>query len=162
MGQPKKQKKKYNSPKKPWDSARIEEEKTILKEFGLKRKKEIWRAESLIKKFRRRARILQANKNEEKIKELIKKAYTMGVIEENAELDDILGLETKSLLERRLQTLVHKKGLANTLKHSRQLITHGHVMVENRKIKWPSMIITRELENKIKLDNKTERGTEHE
>ena len=44
MGHPKKQKKKYERPRKPYDKVRIEKEKNILHEFGLRRKKEIWRA----------------------------------------------------------------------------------------------------------------------
>ena len=34
--------KKYSKPKKPFDKAWIEEEARIKKEFGLKKKREIW------------------------------------------------------------------------------------------------------------------------
>ncbi len=40
----KKQRKKYEVPKRPWDKERIEKEKKLKKDYGLKRKKEIWRA----------------------------------------------------------------------------------------------------------------------
>lgn len=155
MGNPKRQRKKYQRPKKPWDKVRIEEEKRLMKEFGLRRKREIWRAEAIVKKIRRRARELQATKNKEEIKILLEKVQKLGLVGNDADLDDILGLEERHLLERRLQTFVKRLEFANTMKHARQLIVHGHVLVNGRKIQWPSFIVTRELEDRITLDNKT-------
>ncbi|MDP7610203.1 MAG: 30S ribosomal protein S4, partial [Candidatus Woesearchaeota archaeon] len=43
MGDPKKQRKKYSKPSHPWQTERIEVEKVLMKEYGLKNKKEIWR-----------------------------------------------------------------------------------------------------------------------
>ena len=38
MGDPKKIRKKYSTPKHPWEGARIEEEKKLLKDYGIKKK----------------------------------------------------------------------------------------------------------------------------
>jgi small subunit ribosomal protein S4 len=55
----------------------------------------------------------------------------------DAVLDDILSLDVNNFLERRLQTQVHKQGLANTPKQARQFIVHGHIAVAGRKITIP-------------------------
>ncbi len=152
MGDPKKQKKKYDSPKKPYDKSRIENEKTILKEFGLRRKKEIWRAENTLRNFRRRARELLAKPNENKEKELFQKLKSLGIT--CSKLDDVLGISLENMLSRRLQTIVFKKGLANTAKQARQLIVHGHVIVDGRKVRWPSYLMQNSEEDKIIINMK--------
>ena len=142
-------KNKYKRPRKPWDKERIEEEKKLLKEYGLRRKKEIWRIEAILRSFRRRARNLAAERNEEEEKKLLEKLRKLGLIDKNAKLIDVLGLTIEDLLERRLQTLVYRKGLANTIKHARQLITHGHIAVNDRKMVFPGYLVPKHLENKI-------------
>ena len=150
MGHPKKFKKKYERPKKPYDKARIESERKVLDNFGLRRKKEIWRAESIIRDFRRRARALQAKANEKSEKELIEHLNKIGI--SCKRLDDVLQITLEDILARRLQTIIFKKGLANSMKHSRQLIVHGHVTVENKKMFWPSYIVEKIMEDKISLN----------
>ena len=151
MGQPKKFKKKYERPKKPYDKERLESERKVLNEFGLRRKKEIWRAESIVRDYRRRARELQAKTNEIAEKELITRLNRLGI--QCKKLEDVLQIGLDDILSRRLQTLVFKKGIANSMKHSRQLIVHGHVAVDNKKIYWPSYIVEKESEDKISLSN---------
>ena len=51
MGSPKKPKKTYSRPFKIWDRTRLDEEKPTIKEFGLKNKKELWKAASLLRKY---------------------------------------------------------------------------------------------------------------
>jgi len=143
--------KKLKRPKKPWDSSRIERENGILKEFGLRRKREIWRAEAIIREFRRRARNLIAVKDEEKTKVLLEKLTKMGLLEKGQGLDQVLGLSVNDLLNRRLQTIVFKKGLASTIKEARQKITHGHVYVKGRRMVFPSYIVSVEEENLIEV-----------
>ncbi|MEM5766380.1 MAG: 30S ribosomal protein S4 [Candidatus Aenigmatarchaeota archaeon] len=145
----KKSRKKYEKPKKPWDKTRIEKEKEILKKFGLRKKRELWRAEAMLRKYRRMARDLVAKKDSEKEKVLIEKLKKIGVLKEGSDLDDVLALTVEDILERRLQTIVYKKGLANSLKHARQLIVHGHVKIGGRKINYPSYMVTKDEENKI-------------
>ena len=142
-------KKTYSKPRKPWDRARIEEEKKLIKNYGLRRKREIWKAASYLRIFRQRARDLAAKRDEEEQKKLLEKLYKLGILEKNANLNDVLGLTVENILERRLQTIVYKKGLANTLRQARQLIVHGHIQVNGRSTKFPSFLVTRDLEDKI-------------
>ncbi|MFQ6021004.1 MAG: 30S ribosomal protein S4 [Candidatus Aenigmatarchaeota archaeon] len=151
----KRQRKKYERPLKPWDKERIEREKKLLKEYGLRRKREIWRAESIIRNFRRQARNLAAKKDKEQEKILLEKLYKLGLINKDANLDDVLALTIEKILDRRLQTLVYKKGLTNTPKQARQFIVHGHIAINGRKARWPSTLITRENEDKISLYNRS-------
>ncbi|MCX6815986.1 MAG: 30S ribosomal protein S4 [Candidatus Aenigmarchaeota archaeon] len=150
MGHPKKQRKKYETPKKPWDKRELESERKVLQDFGLRRKHEIWRSESILREFRRRARELQAKKNEKKEKEMYEKLNKMGM--NCSRLDDVLSIKLEDILSRRLQTIVYKKGLANTQRHARQLIVHGHVIVGGTKIMWPSYIVRRGEEGEIALN----------
>ncbi len=142
MGDPRKLKKKWKSPRKRWDAERIAFERELMKKYGLRRKKEIRRAEEIIRKFRRRARELIARPNKEEEEELIRKVKELGLLNvENPTIDDILGIEVQDLLERRLQTLVYKKGLANTIKQARQFISHGHIAIDGRKVVSPGYIV---------------------
>jgi len=146
-----KQSKKFAKPLKPWDKTRIEEEAKLLQNYGLRRKKEIWRAESLLRNYRGIARDLAARRNKEKEKILLDKLFKIGLIGKDADLDDVLALTIEKLLDRRLQTLVFKRGMASTTKQARQYIVHGHVAVDGRKVKWPSTIISLSEEEKIHL-----------
>ncbi len=155
MGQPKKFKKKYERPKKPYDKERIERERKILDNYGLRRKKEIWRAEAIVRDYRRRARELQAKSDENEEKRLVQRLNRLGI--GCKKLDDVLQITLDDILSRRLQTIIFKKGLANSARHSRQLIVHGHVTVEGKKIFWPSYIVEKDLEEKISLTNQIQK-----
>jgi small subunit ribosomal protein S4 len=143
--------KKYQLPKRPWDKQRIEKEKELKKNYGLGKKQEIRRAEFVLRKYRGLARELTARSNKEKEKIIIEKLIKFGLLQNGATLDDILGLTVENILERRLQSIVKNKGFANTIKHSRQLITHGHVLIDGRKIMYPSYLVPKEEEDKIKV-----------
>jgi small subunit ribosomal protein S4 len=145
----KKERKKYEKPVRPWDKVRLEKEREILKKYGLKNKKEIWRAEALLRNYRRTARELSARANEEKEKNLIQKLVKLGMLSENANLDGVLSLTIENILDRRLQAIVFKKGFANSAKQARQLITHGHIVVNGRKIVYPSYLVPSNEENII-------------
>lgn len=149
MGDPGKQRRKYEKPLRPWDQKRLEEEVEIMKKYGLRRKNEIYRAESILRNFRRNARKLGAEKNERQEKELIAKLCKLGLIEKDASIDDILGLKLENVLERRLQTVIFRKGFVKTLKQSRQFIVHGHVKVDRVRIKWPSFLVPKDFEKDI-------------
>jgi ribosomal protein uS4 len=99
----KKSRKKYEKPVRRWDKERIEKEKELLKKFGLRRKKEIWRAEALLRKFRRLARKLIASPNKEEEKILIKKLASLGILKEDANVNDVLRLNVEDILKRRLE-----------------------------------------------------------
>jgi len=151
----KRQKKKFERPKRPWDKVRIEEEKKLIQNYGLRRKKEIWRTESILRNYRRLARGLAAKRDKEKEKILLDKLFRMGLINKDADLDDILALAVENILDRRLQTLVFKKGLAQTVKLSRQYIVHGHIAFDGRRVRWPSMLVPLGGEEKISFYEKS-------
>ncbi|MEK6817717.1 MAG: 30S ribosomal protein S4 [Nanoarchaeota archaeon] len=141
----------YSNPKKPFDKLRIEEEKKIREEFGLKNKKEIWKAKAKVKLVREKARKL-IKSPPEKQKVLFDQLREIGIKADS--LTDAFALDTKNYLERRLQTVVFKKGLANTIKESRQKIVHRKVLVDGKVINKPSYLVPVELENKITIKEK--------
>jgi len=133
MGDPKRHRKKYVSPTHPWDKARLEKEMQVVIKYGLRNKREVWRFQNILRKYRRVARDLLAKINlpgregelaKVKAMTVIKKLTRMGVLDENATLDDILNLNVEDFLERRLQTMVYRQGLANTIKQARQMVIH--------------------------------------
>ncbi|HHQ45421.1 MAG TPA: 30S ribosomal protein S4 [Candidatus Altiarchaeales archaeon] len=154
MGDPRKQKRKFAKPKHLWKVSRIEEENALTKEYGLKNKREIWRARSRLRGFRQQARSLLAatgESAEKEKKELAGKLNRLGILE-GKNFDDVLGLEVKNILERRLQTLTVKKGLASTPKQARQLIAHKHVRVGGRVMNTPGYLVPKAHEDLIALD----------
>jgi len=156
MGDPKRQRRRYNRPSHPWRAERIAEEKELLKKYGLKNKKEIWRARTLVGRFRQQARSLLASSGEtveKDKKELLDKLNRLGILEGRS-LDDVLALNVEHLLDRRLQTMVHKKGLVATLKQSRQFVVHGHVLVGDNAVSVPAYMVSRAEEDTIKVSDK--------
>jgi small subunit ribosomal protein S4 len=143
--------KKSKKPKHPWDLQRIKEEKTLMKKYGLRRKKEIWKAEAILRNFRQRARELIATRDKEKENVLISKLVKMGLLSKDAQVEDVLGLSIEDVLDRRLQTIVFRSGLAKTLLNARQMIVHGHVFIGNKKIIFPSYFVNADEENKISI-----------
>jgi small subunit ribosomal protein S4 len=145
----KKARKKYETPTRRWDKQRIDTEKVLIKTFGLKKKQEIYRAQSILRKYRRLARELTAKNDKDKERVIIGKLIKLGLLNDGATLDDILGLTVENILERRLQTMILRKGIANTPKHARQLITHGHILINEKKVGYPSYLVPRIEEDKI-------------
>lgn len=156
MGDPRRKHKKYNRPKKPFDSARIKEEDLLIKQYGLKNKREIWKTEFRIDKIRRQAKNL-LNKEAGKQEEFLNKLKAIGLNVNS--LDDILALKKEALLERRLQTLLLRKKLANSPRHARQLIIHKHVSVAGKIVNKPSVTLPITLEKEIKIIEKTKNKT---
>lgn len=140
---------KFEKPHKPWDRTRLESEREILSAYGLRRKQEIWKVESILRVFRKTARELEAKKDKEKEELFLNRIRKLGLVSNSAVLDDVLALEANSILDRRLQTIVFRKGLASTLKQARQYIVHGHVTVDGRKSSWPSLIVDAEKEKTV-------------
>ncbi len=155
MGSPKKSRKQYRKPLVIWDEKLIAEQKKILRDYGLKNKMEIWRSEGLVKKARDQAKTLIATYTPQAEKEkiqLINRLVKLGFLKPSAKLNDILALSLKDVLERRLQTMVFKRGYAKTVKQARQFIVHGHVSINEQKMNVPSFIVPVDLENKISFN----------
>ncbi|MEM4267661.1 MAG: 30S ribosomal protein S4 [Candidatus Woesearchaeota archaeon] len=152
MGDPRKRRKKYSTPSHPWQKERIELERMLKKEYGLKNKKEIWKIESLLRRYKKIGKetiIAETDQAKRKKSQLIMKLQSYGLVGESAQLDDVLSLASKDLFERRLQTLVFKKKLARTIKQARQLIVHGHIMVGKRKVTVPGYLVKKSEEEHI-------------
>ena len=147
MGDPKFPSKHYNTPSHPWQKNRIEQEKTLIHQYGLKNKREIWKANTKVRSMRRQARKLTANASDEQAQKekslLLTKLNRLGMLEEGSGLEDILRMEPESFLDRRLQTQVYLQGLASTVKQARQLIIHGHISVDGAVNRVPGMIVTK-------------------
>jgi len=143
--------KQYSRPKRPFDKVRIDEEAKIKKDFGLKNKKEIWRAEAKIKTIREQAKkLISASEAEQQI--LFNKLKKMG-LQANS-IADVLSLDKKDYLKRRIQTVILNKNLASTPKGARQLITHKRVFIDGKIVDSPSYIVPVNSENKISLKEK--------
>ncbi len=133
--------KRFKKPRMSWDSDEIKERKAIMSGYGLRRRREILIAQEILRNYRRRARELISEKDERKIKLLLDKLVKLGLLKEGKGLDDVLALTINDILERRLQTIVWRRGLASTALHSRQFITHGHVMIDGKKARTPAYIV---------------------
>ena len=155
MGKPKFSKKKYETPNHPWKEARIKSENEFVAKYGLKNKREIWKAETILRKYRGQARGLLARIGSEdpqvkkEINQLISHLTRYNILSLNSTLDDVLALNTEIILSRRLQTLAYLKGYASTPKHARQLINHGHITIGERCVSIPGYRVTKDEEQNI-------------
>jgi len=152
MGDPKKQRKKYETPRFPWRTDALQEELRLLGQYGLRNKRELWRHETMLSKFRGIARSLIGKTPEERQKMekiLVTRLKKLGIIHETAVLDDILDSTIEDILERRLQTIIFRKDLAKSIYQARQLITHGHIALGDQRVTVPSYLVRREEENQI-------------
>ena len=152
MGDPKRQRKKYETPKYRYSRIELEAELKLLGEYGLRNKREIWRHHSFLSKYRTMARELLAKPPEERAKiekQVLDKLLSLKIVPENATIDDVLDLSIEGILERRIQTLVSRHGLSKTPQQARQLITHGHISIKGKKVTSPSYIVTADEEQFI-------------
>src|SRR3989344_330275 len=118
MGNIKKPRKKYKSPRHPWDRTRIQGENVLVKEYGLKNKTEFYKMNSFLKNVQKQVLNLTPKTTLQAKKELdsiVVRFKTLGFLKEDAAPGDILNLSVKEILDRRLQTFVMKKGLARTV-----------------------------------------------
>ena len=156
MGDPKFSRRSYDTPSHPWQGERIKAEVVLVNQFGLKNKTEVWKAQSVLRNFRKQARELQAllrtgdAQAKRESDALIAKCGRMGVLPlEGATLNDILVLKEEDILGRRLQTLVFEKGMASTVKQARQMIVHGHIFMNGHRVTVPGYIVLRKEESSI-------------
>ncbi|MGD0079030.1 MAG: 30S ribosomal protein S4 [Methanoregula sp.] len=157
MGYPGKNHKSYQAPKRPFEKTRIEAETRLVIEYGLRNKREVWKAQAVLRKYRKGARGLlalgssaaDAQLYENKKAELITSLQRGGLLGPDADIEDVLSLKVQAQLERRLQTLVYRKGLARSPKQARQLITHGHIAIGGRRTSIPGYRVNRTEETQI-------------
>lgn len=147
--------KRFKRPKSPFDTEQINEGKEIKKKFGLRRKKEMWIAQEVLRQYRQRARNLIAVSDPEGEKVLLDKLVKIGLLAKGSnQLDDVLGLTLENLLERRLQTVLFRKELTKTVSQARQAIVHGHVTLDGKRMVFPSYTVKSEEESKLQCSFK--------
>ena len=154
MGDPKLSRKVWKKPKRPLNYDLMMEELKILGTFGLKTKRELWKANTELSRVRVQARSLLALRQEDREQKeptLINSLSKVGLVDKNSSLDDVLNLEVTDLLSRRLQTIVQKKLYFKTPYQARQAIVHGHIMIGDRVITIPSYTVKIDEESKIQL-----------
>jgi len=158
MGDPKKQRKKFDTPRFPWQIDALEAELKLLGQYGLRNKREIWRHKTLLSKYRGIGRSLLGMSVEERSvqeKQILDRLHRLGILPEESELDDVLDMTLEDILERRLQTLVFHRGLSQSIQQARQLITHGHIAIEGRKVSSPSYLVLKDEEAKLSYSPKS-------
>jgi small subunit ribosomal protein S4 len=157
MGYPGKNHKQYEKPTRKFEKERQAEEVRLLVTYGLRNKREVWKSQSILRRFRRAARDITAMSSagvdqkrvEEKKRQMLGHLDRMGFIAADADIESVLSLKVEQQLERRLQTIVYRRGLARSPKQARQFITHGHIMVAGRKVTIPGYQVTRAEEGQV-------------
>jgi small subunit ribosomal protein S4 len=144
-------KKRYSRPKKAFEKTRIAEENALLKRYALKNKLEVWKTIARVNYFRKRAMALAKLPIEEQ-QVLFSKLKALGLKTDSTA--DVLALKIEDLLERRLPTVVFKKGIAKTSKEARQMVVHKRILIDNKVTDSPSYLVSIEEENKISLKKK--------
>ena len=126
-------------------------------EYGLRNKRELWRVQFALNKLRNAARVLLTLDEDDPkrifegnaiLKRILR---TYGLLEADKEsLDYVLALNAEEFLERRLQTLVFKLGLAKSVHHARILIKQRHHLgVGKQIVNVPSFLVRVETQKHI-------------
>jgi len=141
-------KNKYKKPRQMFESERIKEENVLVEKYGLKNKKEVWKAKAKVDYYRGRAKALSKKPLEEQ-EVLFNKMKALGLEAENTA--DVLGLKVENILERRLPTILVNKKLANAPKQGRQMVTHKRVMINGKVMSAPSYLVPLSEEGQITI-----------
>ena len=151
---PKNSRKLWRKPKRPLNYDLLNEELHVLGTFGLKNKRELWKAHTELSRVRNQARSLLALTRDVRSKKeptLMKSLGRIGLVKDNSTLDDVLNLKVTDLLARRLQTVIQKKASIKSPYLARQVVVHGHVMIGERVVTVPSYTVTVEEEEEVHL-----------
>lgn len=123
----------------------------------MKNKREVWRVQYSLAKIRKAARDLLTldERDPRRVFEgdaLIRRMVRLGLLKENErKLDYVLGLTLSQVFERRLQTLVSKRKLANSVHHARVLIRQRHIAVGKQLVNVPGYLVRVSSEQHIQL-----------
>jgi small subunit ribosomal protein S4 len=156
VGDPKFLRRMYETPKHPWEAARMEEEGKLLQKYGLKNKRELWKAQSTLRGIRRQARELQArlrtgaSQAKQETDQLLGRLIRLGVLPVGTPtIDDVLALTTEDLLKRRFEWIVFTRGLAPTPFGARQWVVHGHFAIGDHRVTRPGYLVASAEESQI-------------
>jgi small subunit ribosomal protein S9e len=139
--------KTFKKPRRPFEKERLDAELKVVGEYGLRNKRELWRVQMVLSKIRNAARTLLTleDKDPKRLFEgraLMRRMYKYGLLDETQDkLDYVLALSPQDFLERRLQTLVFKQGLAKSIHHARVLIRQRHIRVGKQVVNIPSFMV---------------------
>merc|ERR1712185_506368 len=135
------------NPRRAFDKERLDHELQLLGTYGLKNKREIRRMGLVLSKVRAVARELLTMdvKDPRRIFEgqaLMRRMIRYGILDEDKQrLDYVLALKIEDFMERRLQTLVYKRGLAKSIHHARVLTRQKHIRVGRQIVDIPSFMV---------------------
>lgn len=158
MGDPRKTRRKYSTPGHPWQKERIDRENKLSDDYGLKNKKELWRHDSMLKQFKIQAKDLISRDDKQaeiEQKLFMQRLEKLNLMPADSKLEKVLELKLENILNRRLQTMLVKKGLARTLTQARQFVVHGHVTVNGNVVDIPSYLLNAAEESTIQFDPKS-------
>merc|ERR1711934_270859 len=139
--------KTFKKPRRPFEKERLDAELKIVGEYGLRNKRELWRIQMVLSKLRKTARELLTLSDDDPKRifdsnALMRRMYKYGFLDETqTKLDYVLALTAEDVLERRLQTLVFKLGLAKSIHHARILIKQRHIRVGKQIVNGPSFLV---------------------
>ena len=125
--------KTFKKPRRPYEKERLDAELKLVGEYGLRCKRELWRVQYALSRIRNAARELLTldEKNPRRIFEgeaLLRRMNRYGLLGEGQnKLDYVLALTVENFLQRRLQTIVFKNGMAKSIHHARVLIRQRHI-----------------------------------
>ncbi len=80
-------------------------------------------------------------------KQKVKRAYGLlekqfrGYYEMATRMKGVVGENMLSLLERRLDNVVYRLGIGDSRSESRQIVNHGHILVNGKKVNIPSYLV---------------------
>ena len=153
MGDPRRLRSQIRTPNHPWEKARMAEELQFLGEYGLRNKHEFWKHRTQLRHYRalaRQLRTMPAEVRDKEIKAVVGKLVRFGILPPgDHSFDDVLNLSVRDFLDRRLQTIVLKRGLAKSPAQARQLITHRHIAVGGQVIDSPSYLVDTQFDQQI-------------
>ena len=139
--------KTFKKPRRPYEKERLDAELKLVGEYGLRAKRELYRVQYALSRIRNAARELLTldEKNPRRIFEgaaLLRRMNRYGLLtEEQNKLDYVLALTVDNFLQRRLQTIVFKNGMAKSIHHARVLIRQRHIRVGKQLVNIPSFMV---------------------
>ena len=81
--------------------------------------------------------------------DMVESLLRKGLLPEGSGIDDVLQITVEHMLSRRLQSVVFYKGLAPTMRSSRNLIVHGHINIGDQKMTVPGYHVLKQEEELI-------------
>merc|ERR1711924_258622 len=151
-------------PKRPFEKERLDAELKLVGEYGLKNKRELYRVNLALSKIRKAARTLLSlpEKDPRRIFQgnaLLLRMVRYALLDDTKQqLDYVLALTTQDVLERRLQTMVFKLGLAKSVHHARVLIRQRHICVGKQIVNVPSFMVRADSQSYIDFCTKSPFG----